>query len=209
MSKPKELLSFAKKIGTMKLFYLLSIFALSALTVSCGGNSEEETEEGTENQEDTTDTSMEDEGAEIAFDGIEKNGYLLYGHTDIDEADAFSTDEMFIEYETAGSFTDKVAISIDEVCQKAGCWITFKNPTDEDVRVVFRDHFTIPIETASGTEAILLGSLISDTISIELQKHYLDDAAEAGEEVDQAEYDAITEDKIELSFDCESILVKQ
>lgn len=209
MSKPKELLLSQKKNETMKLFYALSIFALSTLTVSCGGNSEEGTEEETENKEDTTDVSTEDEGSEIAFDGVDKNGFLLYGHTDIDELAAFSTDDMFIEYETSGSFTDKVAISIDEVCQNAGCWITFKSPADEDVRVVFRDHFTIPIETAGGTEAILLGSLISDTVSIKMQKHYLDDAVEAGEQIDQAEYDAITEDKIELSFDCESILVKQ
>ena len=73
----------------------------------------------------------------------------------------------------------------------------------------FRDHFTIPIETASGTEAVLYGDLVMDTLSIDFQKHLLDDAKEAGDEVSQEEYDAITEDKIEASFDCESILVKK
>jgi hypothetical protein len=44
-------------------------------------------------------------------------------------------------------------------------------------------------------------------MDVDMQKHLLDDAAEAGEEVSQADYDAITEDKLELVFDCESILV--
>ncbi|MBK6525468.1 MAG: DUF4920 domain-containing protein [Crocinitomicaceae bacterium] len=111
--------------------------------------------------------------------------------------------------EATGAFTDKVSVKIAEVCQKAGCWITFDDEKGGSIRVFFRDHFTIPIETATGTEAILYGSLVMDTLSVDFQKHLLDDAKEAGEEVSQAEYDAITEDKIETTFDCESILVKK
>jgi hypothetical protein len=191
--------------------YLLattSIFTMLFIS-SCGGEAEETTE--TENTDSTavTEEIIEGEQTEIAFDGTDAGEYLLYGHTEITADEAVSVEEMMTQFNEAGSFSDKVSVSIDQVCQKAGCWITFKNTEDEEIRVFFRDHFTIPIETASGTDAILYGDLVMDTLSVDFQKHLLDDAKEAGEEVAQEEYDAITEDKIEASFDCESILVKK
>ncbi|MBK7128231.1 MAG: DUF4920 domain-containing protein [Crocinitomicaceae bacterium] len=151
----------------------------------------------------------EEEESTIAFDGVDRGEYTLYGHTDI-TADGFATvTEMFTEMESTGAFNRKVKVSIQDVCQQAGCWITFDDEQGGAIRVFFRDHFTIPIETPSGTEAILLGALQIDTLSVDFQKHLLDDAAAAGEEVSQEEYDAITEDKIEKTFDCESILVKK
>ncbi|MEZ4923272.1 MAG: DUF4920 domain-containing protein [Crocinitomicaceae bacterium] len=190
----------------MKKLFVFAALPITMFMVSCGGDAEE----ATENDETTDSTAVVEDESTLAFDGVDKGAYTLYGHTDIDEAGAVSTVEMFTHYESTGEFTDKVTVSIANVCQKAGCWITFAGQNEGDeIRVVFRDHFTIPIETPAGTEAILLGSLISDTISVDMQKHYLDDAKEAGQEVAQEEYDAITEDKIELSFDCESILVKK
>lgn len=157
----------------------------------------------------TEETHHEEEGAAIAFDGVDKGDYTLYGHTEITADNAVTMTEMFAEMNAKGAFTNKVKVNIAEVCQKAGCWITFNNEKGESVRVFFRDHFTIPIETASGTEAILYGSLVMDTLSVDFQKHLLDDAKEAGQEVSQEEYDAIKADKIETTFDCESILVKK
>lgn len=177
--------------------------------ISCGG-AEESTDETTDNEAvDSTEMLETEEESTLAFDGVDQGDYILYGHSEFTADDAATTDEMFVEFESTGSFNRAVEIQIDAVCQKAGCWITFKDSEENDVRVFFRDHFTIPIETASGTNAVLLGELIMDTLSVDFQKHLLDDAAEAGEEVAQEEYDAITEDKIEVSFDCESILVKK
>ncbi|UKN03321.1 DUF4920 domain-containing protein [Paracrocinitomix mangrovi] len=192
----------------MKKLFLIPFAASALFMTSCGGGEGEN--ENADSTEDTTavEEHHEEEGAEIAFNGEEREGYKLYGHTDMNAADAIGMDAMMTEYESNGSWNGKVNVAIDQVCQKAGCWITFKDPSENEIRVVFRDHYTIPIETASGTEAILMGALVSDTISVDMQKHYLDDAKEAGQEVSQEEYDAITEDKIELSFDCESILVK-
>lgn len=184
---------------------------LSALYLSsccgCGGNASEG--EHHDSTHVTEEAHHEEEGATIAFDGVDKGDYKLYGHTDITAEGAVSLTEMFTQMETAGAFNNKVSVKIAEVCQKAGCWITFDDEKGGSIRVFFRDHFTIPIETAAGTEAILYGSLVMDTLSVDFQKHLLDDAKEAGQEVSQAEYDAITEDKIETTFDCESILVKK
>ncbi len=185
---------------------VLSAFYLSSCC-GCGGNGSEG--EHHDSTHVTEEVHHEEEGTTIAFDGVDKGAYTLYGHTDITPDSAATLAEMFTQMESTGAFNDKVSVKIAEVCQKAGCWITFDDEKGGSIRVFFRDHFTIPIETAAGTGAILYGSLVMDTLSVDFQKHLLDDAKEAGEEVSQAEYDAITQDKIETTFDCESILVKK
>ena len=57
--------------------------------------------------------------------------------------------------------------------------------------------------------AVLYGALISNTLSVDIQKHLLDNAWENGEKIAQAENDAITEGKVRQSFDCESKLIKK
>lgn len=175
----------------------------------CGDKDEAPAAHGDEHHETTETEHHEEEESTLAFDGVDKGAYTLYGHSDITPDDAATITEMFTEMESTGAFNRKVSVKIAEVCQKAGCWITFDDEKGGSIRVFFRDHFTIPIETPTGTEAILYGSLVMDTLDVAFQKHLLDDAKEAGEEVTQAEYDAITEDKIEVTFDCESVLVKK
>jgi hypothetical protein len=193
----------------MKMKYALSLFAYPLVIMSCG--SETETANETTDAQISDSTELVNETVEeenvLTFDGVEAGDYLLFGYSEITTENVVTTHEMLSQFEETGSFNDKVAVTINEVCKKAGCWITFKDSEDNDVRVFFKDHFGIPIETASGTAAVLYGSLAMDTVSIDFQKHLLDDAKEAGQEVAQSEYDAITEDKIEASFECESILV--
>ncbi|MCG8577128.1 MAG: DUF4920 domain-containing protein [Flavobacteriales bacterium] len=192
----------------MKKIFLIGFTALFTMA-SCGGN-----EESTTENENAADSTAVNEGEEVEdteeaslFEGEERGDYLLYGYTDIDDAEVATVAEMSSQIDAGGNFEGKVSVEISEVCQKAGCWITFNDDEGESVRVFFRDHFTIPPATASGTDAILYGVTSWDTMDVDMQKHLLDDAAEAGEEVSQADYDAITEDKLELVFDCESILV--
>lgn len=181
--------------------------ALSVFVLSC--SNEEHKEEAVDNETLEEVNVIEEESTEVAFMGVKKEEYTLYGHIDFDASTSTSIDAMLTEFEEAGSFSGAVDISINEVCQNAGCWINFQKPdTDESIMVFFRDHFTIPIEESLGKEAILYGTLISDTLTVDFQKHLLDDAAANGEEVAQEAYDAITEDKIDVSFDCESILIK-
>jgi hypothetical protein len=193
----------------MKMKYALSLFAYPLVIMSCG--SETETANETTDAQISDSTELVNETVEeenvLTFDGVEAGDYLLFGYSEITSENALTIDEMLTQFEEIGSFNDKVAVTINEVCKKAGCWITFKDSEENDVRVFFKDHFGIPTETASGTAAVLYGSLAMDTLSIDFQKHLLDDAKEAGQEVAQSEYDAITEDKIEASFECESILV--
>jgi len=193
--------------------WILGLTLITGLALSCSSNHEEEVQ--TENIQNETvkqveeNDNTEEESAEVAFMGVEKDGFMLYGHTDFNASKSTSIDAMLTEFEEAGSFNGAIEVTINEVCQNAGCWINFQKPdTDETIMVFFRDHYTIPIETSSGKNAILYGTLNADTLTVDFQKHLLDDAVDNGEEVNQAEYDAITEDKIDVTFDCESILIK-
>src|SRR5690606_35268674 len=110
------------------------------------------------------------------FDGVDKGDYVLYGHTEITPENAITVGEMYTAFKNEGAFNDKVKVTIAQVCQTAGCWITFDDDKGESVRVFYRDHFTIPTDTPTGTEAILMCSLNMDTLSVEFQKHLLDDS---------------------------------
>lgn len=190
-----------------------AIVALSAVYLTsccgCGNGSHADTDSTHVDAHGHESHESHEEESTLAFDGVDKGDYTLYGHSEITSDGAATVAEMFTEMESTGAFNRKVSVKIAEVCQKAGCWITFDDEKGGTVRVFFRDHFTIPIETAAGTEAILYGALVVDTLTVDFQKHLLDDAKEAGHEVAQSEYDAITEDKIETTFDCEAILVKK
>ncbi len=181
----------------MKSYLILSILLASGLIFTQCGNTDET-------------VSTEKSGGGLAFNGVDRGEYTLYGHSDLNAiGDVNSVQKMNEILQTTGAFEGKIAVTINEVCKKAGCWITFDNEGKDPVRVFFRDHFTIPTTTPSGTSAILFGIANQDTLTVEFQKHLLDDAVEAGKKVEQSAYDAITEDIIELTFDCEAILVKK
>lgn len=187
----------------MKTSFFLLLSALSFIIYSCT-NPTKDSDLLLENRD--TEEIQDD----LKFNGEDKGDYLLYGHVDMNiDGTEKTVEEMVAILSENGSFKGKVTVIIAEVCQKAGCWITFENSEDESIRVFFRDHFTIPTNTLIGTEAILYGTTIRDTLSIDFQKHLLDDAKEAGEKVAQAEYDKITEDLIEITFDCEAVLVRK
>ncbi|NOQ71272.1 MAG: DUF4920 domain-containing protein [Crocinitomix sp.] len=194
-----------------KLIIGLAIASFAGL-YSCGGTEviDEPTDADSTAVVEAIDTTEAEPEIPLAFDGVDKGDYTLYGHSEIDADGSETTVEaMNAAMAENGAFEGKVAVTINEVCQMAGCWITFENGDEDPIRVFFRDHFTIPTETAAGTEAILYGATEIDTQTVEFQKHLLDDAAATGDEVPQEEYDAITEDLITTSFDCESILVKK
>ena len=189
---------------------ILGLFAISAILYSCDNNVETEVEmEVTDSTVVSASETGDEVESQLAFNGIERAGFMLFGHEDVDAENAVTDEEMFKTFQETGTFDGKVKVNINEVCQKAGCWINFKKADDKNVMVFFRDHFTIPIDGSAGKEAILYGKLITDTLSVDFQKHLLDDAAEAGEVIAQKDYDAITEEKVDLSFDCLSILLKQ
>jgi hypothetical protein len=91
---------------------------------------------------------------------------------------------------------------IVNVCQSAGCWVNVKKTDGDLLRIRFKDHFGIPPKTETGNVAYFHGIAYYDTISVQLQKHFLEDG-----NAPQSEIDKIVAPKIELNFQADGVLI--
>lgn len=92
---------------------------------------------------------------------------------------------------------------ITQVCQAAGCWIKMKNDQGAEVFVKFRDHaFLVPKDIA-GRKAVIKGTAIKKTVSVEERRHLAEDAGASEEEIAK-----ITEPKEELRVEATGIIVE-
>lgn len=128
-----------------------------------------------------------------------------YGPVKVDPEVAISVEELLADYEGQTepkeyTFEGKIL----EVCSKAGCWVNIDKGNGETFMVRFKDHFTIPIETKSGSEAYLHGIAYWDTVTVEMLQHFAYDAGKSEEEIEQ-----ITEAKYELNFEADGIMLKK
>lgn len=189
----------------MKKIFLSSLF-LTILFQSCNSGSSETTDSAgsvEHKKEEAKEDIVVGDGAKLI------EGYTYYGIKEFTPDGAVSMTDMMNKLEATGSFEGKVNAKLAGVCQTAGCWVTLENPNGEPIRVFFGAHdFFVPTDTEVGKEVVLEGATEVDTFTIEFQKHLLDDEIAAGETVSQDAYDAITEDKIQMSFVASGILLK-
>lgn len=69
--------------------------------------------------------------------------------------------------------------------------------------VYMKDHaFFVPKKGMEGKRAIISGTAYNDTVSVDLQKHLLEDANRSQEEID-----AVTEVKYELAFSAAGVKI--
>ena len=119
---------------------------------------------------------------------------VAFGET-VPDGDALSPDALIADAETYAGKTVVVEGVAREVCQQAGCWLTFADAEGRTVRVnVPRDEsesyvFTFP-KDASGQRLRVAGVLEVETESVADQKHYAEDGGAS-----EAELAAITEPK--------------
>ena len=124
-----------------------------------------------------------------------------YGKVKVDETKAITVEEMMKKFDPSkGDQEFTVHGKLTQVCQSAGCWIKVENATDTPLMVRFKDHFTIPKSTAAGTMAYFHGIAYMDTTSVEMLKHYAQDAKKSQEEIDK-----ITEPKVTMMFQADGI----
>lgn len=201
-----------------KILFCLPVALISAgLLVSCGAENAESAEATTteetpieENHEHDHDHMEEAEVEAPTTVVYEEVDYLVYGpNREFDVTVVKSVDDMYMAAMESGETEMVVSGSCTEVCQQAGCWIEVARENGDPVFVKFKDHFTLPIETTSGRDVVFHGIAKIDTTSVEMQKHFLDDRAKAGETVSQEEYDAITEPKIGVMFIADGIMVAE
>ena len=128
-----------------------------------------------------------------------------YGPVEVDIEKAMSVEEMLNDFESkTGKSEYTFEGELTEVCSKAGCWVNINKGNGETFMVRFKDHFTIPTDTEIGTSAYLHGILYRDTVTVDLLKHFAEDAGKSQEEID-----AITEPKFELGFEADGITFKK
>ncbi|MCE3295213.1 MAG: hypothetical protein K0R65_927 [Crocinitomicaceae bacterium] len=126
---------------------------------------------------------------------------VAYGPEKVEPKKAISVEKLWNDMQKTKEQNDVTFEGeIAQVCTKAGCWISVKKPDGTTFRVRFKDHFTIPVETAAGTKAYLHGKAYYETISVEMLKHFAEDAGKSEEEIAK-----ITEPQYEFAFQADGI----
>ena len=97
----------------------------------------------------------------------------------------------------------KLEGTIVQTCPKKGCWMSLATATDT-LFVRFRDYgFFVPTDSVSGKVAVIEGDLFLDTITVEMRKHYAEDAGKSEEEIA-----AITEPEYDINFIADGVIIK-
>lgn len=142
-------------------------------------------------------------GLVIQSCGSEREAFKHYGPEKVEMVNAVSLDDMvkkFNQNPQQNTFT--FSAPIVNVCQSAGCWVNVKKTDGDLLRIRFKNHFGIPPKTESGNVAYFHGVAYYDTISVQLQKHFLEDG-----NAPQSEIDKIVSPKIELNFEADGVLI--
>ena len=91
---------------------------------------------------------------------------------------------------------------IAQVCQAQGCWLKLKNPSGQDMMVMFKDHsFFVPKDIA-GKNTIVYGTAMKKTITVAEQRHLAEDAG-----MSAAEIAKITTPKAEVRIEASGVVV--
>lgn len=166
---------------------ILVPFLTALLFISCG--QQPETAEQTENTEETKATTEE---AKTGWFGEE---------FEIAEAVAPSDVPGLME-QGANELTVKG--TIEECCQKKGCWMTVAMDNGESMRVSFKDYgFFVPLD-AAGSTMTMQGTASYDTLDVDYLRHLAEDAGQPEEEIQ-----AINEPELALVFEATGVYIEE
>ncbi len=175
---------------------LYSTFTLAFLGLAACNT----TETKTENTE-VPQTEDHDGEAEIKEIGTTADGGKVYGEM-ITAEGAITTAELKTKMGDQEKMDVKIKGEVVEVCQNKGCWVTIKLPSGEPMRVKFgEDDFFVP-KNASGKQAVMEGVAMKEIVTVDEQRHYLEDAGKSKEEIM-----AITKPDTTLTFDAKGIIL--
>ena len=94
---------------------------------------------------------------------------------------------------------------ITQTCAKKGCWMDVKVSEQDTLMVRFKDYgFFVPKEGVEGLRTVVKGKAKMDTISVEMLRHYAEDAGDSEEEILK-----IMEPKYVLEFIAEGVIIEQ
>lgn len=164
----------------MKRLLIISTVSLFVLS-SCGNNKEE----------GKTETASVDTTLQYFGDSITQEG-------------AVAADQLAAQMAGKDSVKIKLTGTINEVCQKKGCWMTMNIGGDKTMQVRFKDYAFFVPKDASGKTVFIEGVAFTDTTSVEELKHYAEDGGKSKEEIEK-----ITEPEINVSFEANGVIIKK
>ena len=98
----------------------------------------------------------------------------------------------------------KIEGEIISTCPMKGCWMKIRAEEDT-ILVRFKDYgFFVPTDGVVGDRTIINGKLSIDTLSIDLLKHYAEDAGKPTEEINK-----IKNPEISMTFLAEGVMIKE
>lgn len=167
--------------------YLITFLSAALFFVACGPQSD-------------ADTTKQDDSAAAQDEAV----LNFYGDS-ISPDGAISTDQLMAAMEKDGGFEGKVNTVIQETCQKKGCWMKVDVEGADAMRVSFIDYsFFVPTGGVEGREVIMEGKAYYDTTSVEMLRHFAEDAGKSEDEIA-----AITEPEYALSFEATGVIIKE
>lgn len=129
---------------------------------------------------------------------------LQYFGDTITMNDAISADQLAVQMKGRDSLIVKLTGTIEEVCQKKGCWMNLNIGNNQSMKVRFKDYaFFMPKDAANKT-VIIEGVAFNDTVSVADLKHYAEDGGKTKEEIEK-----ITEPEISIGFEAHGVIIKK
>ena len=128
--------------------------------------------------------------------GYEKFGAAISAGLTVPVATALVAPETYTEKPV------RLVGTVQSVCKKKGCWIRV-GEGEQQLFVRFQDYgFFMPLD-CEGRELVMEGSMQVSMMSIEDQKHYLEDAGKSEEAA------KVTEPKKEVMFMATGVAMKR
>lgn len=129
--------------------------------------------------------------------------WTSYGEPIADLSSPVSASEIVNVMNAGGSSQALFDAEIVQSCMTMGCWMSVKGPEGDTVMVFMKDHaFFVPKDSVQGKRALFSGEAYYDTLSVEFQKHLLEDAG-----ADQVAIDAVSEPVYELAFEASGVQI--
>ena len=102
------------------------------------------------------------------------------------------------------SLAVKLEGTIEEVCQKKGCWMNVSIGNNQSMKVRFKDYSFFVPKDAARRKVFLQGFAKTDTTSVKELQHYAEDAGKSKEEIAK-----ITHPEINIGFEANGVIIKK
>ncbi len=147
----------------------------------------------------------ESKNEEVAINQ-EETQYAVFGDS-ISAEGALSYHEMtskFGDLKPGDTVALKFTSTINDVCQKKGCWMNVALEDDKKAFVKFKDYaFFVPMNAAD-KEVVVSGKAYVSEVSVDDLKHFAQDAGKS-----QAAIDSITAPEKKFLFMADGVLIKK